>query len=73
MRFNCNAGIYLFSKSLLSLIPENQYMDAPDFITKALNSGAEIKGFEIREYWRDIGRMEEFNAVNDPLQDNMPQ
>jgi len=73
MRFNCNAGIYLFSKSLLSLIPDNQYMDAPDFITKALNSGAEIKGFEIREYWRDIGRMEEFNAVNDPLQDNMPQ
>ena len=62
--FFVNAGIYMLSPSVLSYIPKDEFYDMPTLFEKMIEQEQELVSFPIREYWLDIGRIEEFEKAN---------
>lgn len=50
-----NAGIYLMNPEMIDYIPEGQFFDAPDLITKLIENKRRVVAFPVIEYWVDIG------------------
>ena len=48
----------------LDFIPENEFFDMPTLFEKVIYNNLKSISFPIREYWLDIGRMEEFEKAN---------
>jgi len=63
-RFFVNAGIYVLEPELLKLIPENCVFDMTDFFEDLIQHKYATIAFPIREYWRDIGHIEDYKKVN---------
>ncbi|HFU75312.1 MAG TPA: CBS domain-containing protein [Bacteroidetes bacterium] len=64
-KFFVSAGIYMLSPSVLSLIPKDEFYDMPTLFEKMIQLKQTVNSFPIREYWLDIGRIEEFEKAND--------
>ncbi len=64
-KFFVSAGIYMLSSEVLNYIPENQFYDMPTLFEKIISEGKNAISFPLREYWIDIGRMEEYKKAND--------
>ncbi|MBF0353787.1 MAG: nucleotidyltransferase family protein [Alphaproteobacteria bacterium] len=62
--FFVNAGIYVIDPDLLTLVPTQGSFDMPDLFTRALAMGMTTAAFPIREYWTDIGRIDDFHRAN---------
>ena len=62
--FFVSGGIYVLDPNVLELIPGNEYFDMPTLFEKAISHKMKSVSFPIREYWLDIGRMEEFEKAN---------
>lgn len=62
--FYVSGGIYVLSTNSLKYIPQNEYFDMPTLFEKIIEDGEKSVSFPIREYWLDIGRMEEFEKAN---------
>ncbi|MFH0798574.1 MAG: nucleotidyltransferase family protein [Pseudomonadota bacterium] len=61
-----NAGIYLIGPQLCRQIPGDQHYDMTDLIKNAVESGRRVISFPIREYWMDIGQIENYEkAISD--------
>lgn len=63
--YYANAGIYLIKRSLLDLIPENEFFDATDFMGKLIKNNKKVIRFPIMGYWIDIGKPEDFKSVQE--------
>lgn len=63
-QFFINAGIYVLNSNVMDYVTEDVRMDMPDLLRLLLNSQREIAVFPIREYWIDIGRLEEYEKAN---------
>lgn len=63
--FFVSAGIYMFSPIVLDFIPKNTFYDMPTLFEDLLKHNFPIHPFPIREYWLDIGRMDEYRRAND--------
>lgn len=63
-RFFVNAGIYVLDPEVLSLVPRDSCFDMPDLFAKLIESQYETVAFPVREYWIDIGRMDDFKRAN---------
>lgn len=63
-RFFVNAGIYVLEPEVLDLIPSGTYFDMPELFTKLIDRKDETTVFPVREYWLDIGHMEDFARAN---------
>ncbi|RED84035.1 nucleotidyltransferase family protein [Cohnella phaseoli] len=59
-----NAGVYVLDPIALDYIPSDQFYDMPDLFTQIRNHEKELTVFPIREYWLDIGRIEDFEKAN---------
>jgi dTDP-glucose pyrophosphorylase len=62
-RFFVSAGIYIFEPSVLEIIPKNNYFDMPDLFRNLLEKRKDVSIFPIREYWLDIGRIDDFERA----------
>jgi len=62
--FFVNAGIYLLEPECINLIPNDEFYDMPSLIEKIISSKGKVVSFPIREYWLDVGKMEEFKKAN---------
>jgi len=62
--FYVSGGLYVLSPESLKYIPQNEYFDMPTLFEKIIADGQRSVSFPIREYWLDIGRMEEFEKAN---------
>jgi len=61
-----NAGIYIFKRELVDLIPENIFFDATDLLEVLLEKGKKVLHYPIKNYWLDIGKHQDFEkAKND--------
>lgn len=58
-----NAGIYLFRKDILKLIPSNEKYNATDLIEAVIAHGGKVIDNPITGYWIDIGRHEEYEKA----------
>jgi dTDP-glucose pyrophosphorylase len=62
--FFVNAGIYVVSSELLLLVGENEKLDMPEFFHRAIDGGHHAAVFPVREYWLDVGRLDDFERAN---------
>jgi len=62
--FFVNAGIYILSPSVISMIQEGEYYDMPMLFEELIKEKSKVCSFPIREYWLDIGRIEEYEKAN---------
>jgi dTDP-glucose pyrophosphorylase len=58
-----NAGIYLVSPDLCSLVPKHGVYNMTDLIQDTIGAGHSVLGFPVREYWRDIGQHDDFKQA----------
>ncbi len=63
-KFFVSAGIYMLSPEILEFIPENQFYDMPELFDKLIEMDKNTVSFPLREYWLDIGRIEEYEKAN---------
>ena len=62
-----NAGIYLFKKELVYLIPDDDTFDATHFMEAVIANKKKLTSYPILGYWLDIGRMEDFNKAQEDV------
>jgi dTDP-glucose pyrophosphorylase len=58
-----NAGIYLLNPQVRKLIPNGQPYDIPDLIDRLINEQRTVVCFPIREYWLDIGKVDQYDQA----------
>jgi dTDP-glucose pyrophosphorylase len=63
-RFFVNAGIYVLEPEVLDFIPQNTKWDMTDLFAALIHKGYETAAFPIREYWMDIGGLDDFEQAN---------
>lgn len=61
------AGIYVMKPEILKYIPEGEYYGMDKLILRLLAEKQPISKFEIKEYWLDIGRMDDYEKAQDAL------
>lgn len=66
-RFFVNAGIYVLAPDALALVPQGRHFDMPDLFEALIAAGRETAVFPIREYWIDIGRIDDFEKAANEL------
>ena len=59
-----NAGVYVVEPSVLDLIAPGQALDMPALFDHVLKRNDKVAAFPIREYWRDIGRLEDLERAS---------
>jgi dTDP-glucose pyrophosphorylase len=59
-----NAGIYVINQSVINLIPRDTFFDMTSLFETLLQERLEAGVYPIREYWIDIGRIDDFNRAN---------
>jgi dTDP-glucose pyrophosphorylase len=64
-KFFVSAGIYMLSPEVLEHIPQNQFYDMPTLFEKIISENRNAISFPLREYWLDIGRIEEYKKANE--------
>lgn len=62
--FFVNAGIYVLNPECMSLIPKDTYFDMPALFEALAAQKKSVTGFPVREYWLDIGKMDDFEKAN---------
>ncbi|RRS31270.1 MAG: alcohol dehydrogenase [Epsilonproteobacteria bacterium (ex Lamellibrachia satsuma)] len=62
--FFVSGGVYMLNSKVLDFIPNNEFYDMPTLFEKVIESKMKSISFPIREYWLDIGRLEEFEKAN---------
>lgn len=64
-----NGGIYCLNPQLVDYIPEEQYFEITDLINVCLEKDLKVGVYKIKEYWMDIGRIEDYNKVNSDIKE----
>lgn len=62
-RFFVNAGIYALSPHVLAKVPRDAFFDMPTLFDSVLADGGRVSAYPVREYWLDVGRLEEFERA----------
>lgn len=62
-RFFVNAGIYILEPAVLHYVPSDLYFDMPALLSRLLADAKPPAAFPIREYWMDIGRLDDFKRA----------
>jgi len=63
-KFFVSAGIYMLDPRCIDLIPSDNFYDMPELFENLIARKEKTVSFPLREYWLDIGRMEEFEQAN---------
>ena len=61
--FYVNAGIYVLSPQVAAFIEPGKPMDMPDLFLRVVKHGDIASVYPIREYWMDIGRIEDLDRA----------
>ena len=59
------AGIYIFKPSIFDHIPDDTYYGMDDLIQNLLSIGIKISKYEIKEYWLDIGKLDDYSKAQE--------
>lgn len=63
MSFKINAGIYMLSKSVLSVVPRNIFYDLPMLFHDLQERGMRVGTYTHSGRWIDIGTMSELTRA----------
>lgn len=59
-----SAGIYVLNPDTLDGITKNHYLDMPNLLASLTEQNKHVATFPIREYWLDIGRLEDLERAH---------
>lgn len=62
-RYWVNAGIYVLNSNVIGEIEENTYTDMTCLLERLIRNDKRVNAFPIREYWIDIGKMDDFEQA----------
>jgi len=62
--FFVSAGIYMLNPGCIDMIPNDEFYDMPTLFEKMIAQEDNVISFPLREYWLDIGRIEEYKKAN---------
>lgn len=62
-KFFVNAGIYVLSPDALKSLPGGTFYNMTTLFENLIAAGKPTAAYPLREYWLDIGRLEEFNRA----------
>ncbi len=62
-----NAGIYILKRSLLKMIPRNQFFDITNLMDKVIEMNLKLTTYPINGYWLDIGKHEDFKKAQEDI------
>jgi NDP-sugar pyrophosphorylase family protein len=65
--YHVSMGVYAFNKKVLDYIPTDQSFDFPDLIKKLIGK-QNVFTYYFTEYWRDIGRREDYELAIEEFQ-----
>jgi dTDP-glucose pyrophosphorylase len=63
-RYYVNAGIYILEPATLDLVPDQKCYDMPTLFNTLMAKGEKVGGFPLRDYWVDIGRIEDLERAS---------
>jgi len=58
-----NAGIYVLEPSAVREVRRGEYLDMPRLYDRLIDLGKKTIAFPVREYWLDIGKIEDFEKA----------
>lgn len=58
-----NAGIYVLEPEVVARVDKEEFFDMPDLFKDIIGEGGKVGVFPIREYWLDIGRLDDFERA----------
>lgn len=64
-RFFVNAGVYALEPEVVELVAEGEYIDMPEIFEMLSEEGHNTAVFPIREYWTDVGRVEDVKNADE--------
>jgi dTDP-glucose pyrophosphorylase len=64
-----NAGVYCLNPKVIELIPDDQYFEITDLINICIERNMRVGSYEIKDYWMDIGKIEDYIKVNEDIYD----
>jgi len=67
LRHFINAGIYMVDRPVCRHVPPEQRFEMTDLISAVIASRGRVISFPIREYWIDIGRIEQYQKAEQDL------
>ena len=59
-----SAGIYVLAPDVLALLERGKRCDMPDLLRRLTDAGRRVSVYPIREYWLDIGRLEDLERAD---------
>ena len=63
-RYYVNAGIYILNPETLAQVPNQKFYDMPTLFNSLMGNGEKVGGFPLRDYWVDIGRLEDLERAS---------
>ena len=63
-QFFVSAGVYVLEPDILQFIPHSEFFDMPNLFDELIHQQRETAVFPVREYWLDIGRIDDFERAN---------
>lgn len=63
-QFYVNAGIYVLNPSVIASLEHGSAIDMTQIFEKLVQQKKETVSFPIREFWMDIGKLEDYNRAN---------
>lgn len=58
-----NAGIYVLEPEVVARVDKEEFFDMPNLFKDIIGEGGKVGIFPIREYWLDIGRLDDFERA----------
>jgi len=59
------AGIYVMKPQIFKYIPDNEYFGMDDLIKLMLKQSVPVAKYELKEYWLDIGRLNDYEKAQE--------
>jgi dTDP-glucose pyrophosphorylase/CBS domain-containing protein len=63
-----NAGIYIFKKKHIDLIPKGEHFNATDLMEELYTNNKKVLNYPILDYWLDIGKHHDFEKAEKDIE-----
>lgn len=63
IKMNVLAGVYIFKPEIFNIIPDDQQFSMDALINKMLDQKMLIAKYDIKEYWLDIGQVDDYEQA----------
>ncbi len=66
--FEVSMGVYVFNRSLLERVPDDEPYGLDDLVLGMLQDGQPINAYRFDGYWLDIGRPDDYDRANEDVE-----